>query len=441
MTAPRSAFITKKIPAASRKSRTSKGKVPIILSRSNPLTFTVTTNLVLFARFQPFTLKWVNTADGDWNAATNWTPNLAPSTNEDVLIAHNVTVSESSNVYLRSLVLANATLSVGGSVTVSNLALNGTVAGTGQLTLTSAGVWTAGTMRDAGETIIASNATLSISNTAGDVVLNFRTLDNAGTVNWVTGTGGLELYNSGVITNEPGSRFELQNPKRFYFHQFGNGGPVRFDNAGTLQIPGGGTTAFSGIPLNNYNFIDLHTGALAVNGGYNSISNSVLYSALAGTLAGINYGQLLISGVVTLAGTISVGLTDGYVPATNTTFTLVKADTRKGMFFNFGYPAAKVALTLTNTPTDVIAIVTNDVVPSGQILPALNFEGLSAAAASLSWSTNYPDFQLQYNASLASTNWMAYPDPPAVIGENFVVTNLLSNAPQFFFRLYAAPYR
>jgi hypothetical protein len=345
----------------------------------------------------------------------------------------------SSQDYLPNhLVINNATATFNGpgAVTAQNLVFNSGVLNGGQnVTVGGTMLWTAGTMSGPGETIIAPNATLSISNTAGDVVLFFRTLDNAGTVNWLPGAGALEFLNSGVVTNEPGGRFVLQNPRTIYFHQFGDGGPVRFDNAGTLQIPGGGTTAISGIPLNNYHFIDLHTGALAVNGGYNSTPNSMLYSALAGTVAGINYGQLLLSGTVTLAGTVSVGLTDGYVPATNTAFTLVTAGTRNGMFSNFQYPSNQVALTLTNSPTAVIAIVTNDFVPSGQILPVLGSAGFSASAASLSWSTNYPDFQLQYNASLASNNWTAYPYPPVVIGTNFVATDLWSNAPQFFFRL------
>jgi hypothetical protein len=74
-------------------------------------------------------------------------------------------------------------------------------------------------------------------------------------------------------------------------------------------------------------------------------------------------------------------------------------------------------------------------------LPVLYMDGVSSTSGRLYWSTNYPDFHLQYNTTLAASNWAASGRTPVVIGTNFVVTNSLTSA-QKYYRLSSgsAPY-
>jgi uncharacterized repeat protein (TIGR03803 family) len=50
----------------------------------------------------------------------------------------------------------------------------------------------------------------------------------------------------------------------------------------------------------------------------------------------------------------------------------------------------------------------------------------------LSWRTNYVGYTLQSSPSLASGNWSACTNPPAVVGGQFVVTNPVSGGAGFF---------
>ena len=71
-------------------------------------------------------------------------------------------------------------------------------------------------------------------------------------------------------------------------------------------------------------------------------------------------------------------------------------------------------------------------------LPVLHMELVSSATARIYWSTNYPLYQLQYNSRLDTTNWAASGLAPAITGPNFVVTNSLFEA-QDYYRLSVLP--
>jgi Divergent InlB B-repeat domain len=182
-----------------------------IVSRSNPLTVTMTNNLNLFAHFQPFLLHWTNSAGGDWNVAANWLPNLVPGSNENVEIGasatllNGVVVTENSNVDLLDLTLGRPNVGF-------------ELSGSGRVTIAGSGLWIAGTMSGSGATVVLPGASLSISNVA-TVFLNNRTLENAGAVSW---SGGTMAMNGGIITNDAGAQFELLNSASF---SYGGGTP------------------------------------------------------------------------------------------------------------------------------------------------------------------------------------------------------------------------
>ena len=241
-----------------------------------------------------------------------------------------------------------------GSVAPSTLTLSGgALGGSNVVTVGSVMNWTGGSMSGTGRTAISPAATLIIANPSS-LTITTRTLDNGGTTVW-TGAGSITL-NAAVITNRVGALFSVQNSSPITF----GGGAPRFDNAGTFRKSVSiGTIVVDSVPFTNYGTVDIQSGFLAADGGYDSSSNAVLNCALAGTSPGTNYGQLLVAGSVSLNGTLSLNLTNNYIPTTNDSFTVLTAGTCNGSFANFIYPSNEVAMILSNTATSVIVRATN----------------------------------------------------------------------------------
>jgi hypothetical protein len=105
--------------------------------------------------------------------------------------------------------------------------------------------------------------------------------------------------------------------------------------------------------------VNLVGGTLAASGGYTSRSNSLLNCAMGGTTAGAGFGQLQVGGAVSLNGSLSVDLINGFSPALDDSFTVLTAGTRNGTFANFYYPSYDVTMQLSNAPTSVIVRVTD----------------------------------------------------------------------------------
>ncbi len=277
-----------------------------------------------------------------------------------------------------------------------------TLSGTSMVSVATLMNWTAGTMSGGGRTIIGPGAVMNLGSSSSPG-LSSRTLENAGTVLW-TGSGGIVLA-PGVITNRPGALFHVQNAAQISLG-FSSG---RFDNAGTFRksVSSGTTTVQSGISFNNSGTVDLRSGILSMQGGYVSSSNALLNSALGGTTAGTNYGQLQVSGTVNLNSGLSVDLLPGFSPATNDTFTVLSAGTRNGTFANFSYPSNRVTMLMSNSPSSVILQVT-DVLPIPQ--PVLLTPQLVGSNALLTWTaTSNVIYRLEFNPDIGPTNWGAVP--------------------------------
>jgi hypothetical protein len=162
-----------------------------------------------------------------------------------------------------------------------------------------------------------------------------------------------------VITNRAGALLNVQGSAAF---RGSPGAAPRIDTAGTFRKSlSTGTTVigpFYPVLFNNYGTVDIQSGILAANGGYFCSSNSTLNCALWGTTPGATYGQLQVSGTVNLDGTLSVNLTNNYIPTTNDTFTVVSAGTRSGTFVSFTYPSNVVSMSLSNAASSEIVRVT-----------------------------------------------------------------------------------
>src|SRR5262245_47017572 len=258
-----------------------------IITRSNSVTLVMTNNKTLYARFTPILFIWTNLASGDWSAATNRTPNLAPNSHDTVVITTGLPFTLNT--------CADCT-----DVTFGGVATTPTLTGSGTLTVRGTFVWTSGTMSGSGRTVLAAGATLNLSN-PGTVQLNTRTLENGGTVLW-TGAGNLGL-SGGVITNRAGALFHVQSPASFTLSGFVDG---RSDSAATFRksANAGTTTAGGSVSFNNSGTVDIQSGTLDLAGGG---THSGSFNVPAGTalrLSGAHTGNA--SSSITGAGQFTV---------------------------------------------------------------------------------------------------------------------------------------
>jgi hypothetical protein len=255
-----------------------------------------------------------------------------------------------------TLTISGGTANFSGTGLVSPSVLNftsGGLGGSGMVTVNSVMNWTGGTMSGSGRTIIPVGATLNAA-VPGGVSLNGRTLENGGTVLW-TGAGFLTMNNGAVITNRAGALFEMQNA----ISTIVQSGVGRFDNAGTFRKSVNPGTIIFNVSFNNSGTVDIRSGILSANVGYASSPNARLNCALSGTTPGTGYGQLQVAGAVTLNGALGVELINGFIPATNNSFTVLTAGTRNGTFVNFFYPSNAVTMLLSNTANSVLVRVTD----------------------------------------------------------------------------------
>ena len=332
-----------------------------------------------------------------------------------------------------TLVISGGTANFNGTGTVTPSVVevdSGTLGGSQNVTVLGQMNWSGGAMSGTGRTLIPPGASLTIDNTVA--LSNGRSLENGGTVLW-TG-GSIAVGGTVVVTNRAGALFETSHAGGLNYS--GNLGG-RFDNMGTFRksASAGTTTLFTGMAFNNHGAVEIQTGILAANGGYTSTTGSLLHCAIGGTTVGTGYGRLQVAGTVTLNGALGVSFINAFLPTTNDTFTVLTAGTRAGTFTGFNYPSNLVTMLMSNTANSVIVGVSAVLGGSG---PILHIEQITAAVARLYWSVNYPDFHLEYNTGLGTSNWAASALTPVVTGTNNVVTNSLSGA-QKYYRLSRVP--
>jgi len=275
-----------------------------IVTRSNPVTLVMTNNMTVFARFTPISFLWTNLAGGDWDVARNWTPNLAPGSNDTAIIIASATVTLNTSADCADVTLGSALSSP-------------TLTGSGTLKVRGAFSWTSGSMSGNGRTIIEPGATLTIANPVA-VLLNTRTLENGGTALW-TGAGIFVLNSGAVLTNRAGASFHVLNAAAVV----ANAGSSRIDNAGTFQKFGniGTTTVPGGVSFNNYGTVEIQTGTLNLGGGGTHTASSSMtgaghltFSGGTATLAGL----VKVTGNHTFSGSATINFTGNYICMDNT---------------------------------------------------------------------------------------------------------------------------
>jgi len=287
-----------------------------VVTRSNSITLLMTRDKTVYARFTPIVFTWTNVASGDWDVATNWSPPLAPGSNDTVVITSGVMVTLNTPADCADVTLGGAgspTLTGSGNLTVrGTLSLRGTISGSGNVTVLGNFSWTSGTMSGGGRTIIAAGATLNAA-IPGGVFLNGRTLENGGTVLW-TGAGSIVMNPPTVITNRAGAWFEMQNAVSIV----ANNGDCPFNNAGTFRKSVNPGTITFPVSFNNSGTVEIQTGTLSLGGGTHSgsftvpVGTELVLSGGTHTAAGgssiTGAGQFRVTGGLfsTLAGLVNV---------------------------------------------------------------------------------------------------------------------------------------
>ena len=236
-----------------------------------------------------------------------------------------------------TVTLSAGTLLVTGNVSVPNLNFtNGTIDGSGALTLTGTSSWSAGLMKGGGTTAVGSGATLSLTGFSAKSLDN-RALDvlAGGTLD-VSGGGVVNLANGAGIANAGTVSLTTNNN----FSDAGSGG--NFVNTGTLtKSTANGPTNFVGIGLaNNGGTVDLQTGTMSVTGDtFTQAAGSTLKFWLGGTTPGTGFSQLSTDTTPALAGTVELALVGPYQPAAGDTFRVISATTHTGDFTQpYTYP-------------------------------------------------------------------------------------------------------
>jgi fibronectin-binding autotransporter adhesin len=273
-------------------------------------------------------------------------------------------------VYLasgRALVINNAwsnaglvTLAGNGAVLAGGILTNtGTIQGAGSVgaTITNTGVVRASggelDLTAAGNT---NGATGSIQAATGNSILMLPGLTtNAGTIALTGGAfdnNNHSLANSGIINGYGTLRTGgLTNTGKLNVGEgnldvFGN-----ITNNGTIGIQGGRSVYFFG----NENGAGSFTGvgaavflaavspgnspaSVSFGGDADLTSTSTLNIELGGTMPGIQYDQLLVTGQLALGGTLVVSLINGFAPALNQSFDLLDWGSLAGNFASLSLP-------------------------------------------------------------------------------------------------------
>jgi hypothetical protein len=190
------------------------------------------------------------------------------------------------------------TLTLYTNVTIPNFSLAGTVNGPGTLTIANAMLWTTGTMRGPGRTVIAPGATLTLANPYG-LMLSERILENAGTVSFMGG-GSFWCEYGAVVTNRAGATWETRSDAVYYHAE---GTEPRFDNAGNfVKKESYGTNIFSAFHFNNYGSMELQSGALRYE--YGEFTNAGTVTLSSGTRLELTYGGSASGSLDNQGGTV-----------------------------------------------------------------------------------------------------------------------------------------
>ena len=288
------------------------------------------------------TNNYVGLTNGSWGTPTNWSTGAVPVSTDVVCIPSGITVLQNAalaaanqsisglnssgtitfstsqltvanNSVANAINVSGGTLAFNGQLTVSGAftQTGGTFGGTGEVDLNGSLTWSGGTICSAltgvnciTGTVAPLNANGGISFPAGaSVVLSSRALTNSGTANLTGSNGSIDMINSSVINNGPGSIWNFANDSTLVF---GGGGAVAFNNGGTFEKTGGTAVSTISAPFHNSGTVMGNSGTLSFTGGGNCGSScSGAYTAGPGGTIAFGAGLFAQSGPLNGTGTLN----------------------------------------------------------------------------------------------------------------------------------------
>ncbi|MCR9294671.1 MAG: hypothetical protein NXI32_18290, partial [bacterium] len=262
--------------------------------------------------------------DLNWNNPANWDTDQLPGVGDDVVIADiapdiaivhsSGTTSINSLVSDEALVISGGTLEIATTSAINdNLSLSGSsstaLTGAGDVTVDGLFTWTGGRLQGTGKLIASGGMQLE-----GSTKYLERTVDNAGTAIWASGT--IFANADGVFNNLAGATFDARSDNTL------SGSLATFNNAGVLLKSEGTSASSLSLIFNNSGSVQVQTGILALLGGDSSGSFQVdadstlrfqggthVLDANA-TLSGAGTLSILNTGILDVASNISIGRLD-----------------------------------------------------------------------------------------------------------------------------------
>ena len=233
--------------------------------------------------------------------------------------------------------------------------------------------------RVSGALTIATNGVLNIT---GGLTLSYPcVLTNLGTVTW-SGSGSVSC-SGGVVYNEPGAVFDVQNDQ-----QMTGGG---FQNAGLFRKSAGTGTTTINSSFNNTGVLDAQSGIIRVDGTYTQTGCTLNVRLNSQT----DFGRITFSGALSLVGAFNADLNTSFVPTNNSTFQVLTFGSASGAFSSI--TAAAPPIWRTNFTATSFALTT---------VSTISWPALADIVYGTPLGTN------QLNASAGVPGTYSY-DPPA----------------------------
>jgi hypothetical protein len=287
-----------------------------------------------------------------------------------------------------------------GSITSQNLELAAGLGLHGDATVSGTVRWTGGTLTGNGSMTLTTNSQFLISG-SNDKSFGDYTINNSGNTIW-SGTGNILNTGSGTFNNQTNGVFEIQNDQILGV-QIGGSHGITFTNAGIFTKTGGtNTTTLGSVAFQNGNTVDIQTGTFSVPGSFDPSPSGALQFTLGGTNAGQS-GRLVIGGMATLHGTLTIQLANGYFPNAGDTFELLHYASKTGSFSAIYGLIQDCGLRFTPTITATNIMVTASYVTEPS-QPLLSIQ-INGASVEIFWPCAFQSYTLQSSGNLSLMNW------------------------------------
>ncbi|MDQ6625711.1 MAG: choice-of-anchor D domain-containing protein, partial [Verrucomicrobiota bacterium] len=218
--------------------------------------------------------------------------------------------------------------------------LSGTLTGAGTLTDSGPLNWTAGTMSGTG--ITNANGPLNIT-TSANKTLDARTLNAAATTTW-SAAGTIIAGNGAIFNNLAGATFNALTAQAIAYS--GTGTAATFNNAGTFNKTGTGTTTTIDAIFNNSSVVNITSGTLSLQRGGTDTGSFADASGATLTFGGGTHGM---NAGASVAGAGAVNFSLGVVNfASGSTYNISGLTTINSGAANFNNAATGAATAFTS---------------------------------------------------------------------------------------------